>query len=369
MEWVESTGRSIEAAKEAALDRLGVHEDDAEFDVLTEARVGLFGRIKEDARVRARVRPTAPRAKDDRRRGRGRDRRDASGGGSGGRSSGQKRRSKQGQSTEKKAEKNKSPNGGTRDGEPAATDDKGGSGRRGGSRKGADDTRSQGGNRSGGDARRSGGRRGDAKRGAGNGGRSGDGRGKGRGDDSRDVKSKSERKPDRNQEELSVSDHDQEGPNLEEQAALAEEFVAGLAEKFGTSLTFRRDDLEDDILRIEASGDDIGILVGRKGATAQAIDDLVRTVLQRAGGTTREGKIRVDIGGVRARRAAALSDFSRKIASDVIASGNEIALEPMGGADRKLVHDVVNEIAGVDTRSEGEDPYRRVVIIPATGDN
>ena len=88
MEWVESTGRSIDDAKEAALDRLGVHEDDAEFDVLTEAKVGLFGRVKEDARVRARVRPTAPRAKDERRRerGRGRDRRPGSRGGKGDRS-------------------------------------------------------------------------------------------------------------------------------------------------------------------------------------------------------------------------------------------------------------------------------------------
>ena len=67
MEWVETTGRTVEDAKEAALDQLGVDESDAEFEVVEEARAGLFGRLRGEARVRARVRPTAPRAKDDRR--------------------------------------------------------------------------------------------------------------------------------------------------------------------------------------------------------------------------------------------------------------------------------------------------------------
>ena len=67
MEWVETTGRTIEDAKEAALDQLGVDESDAEFEVVEEPRAGLFGRLRSEARVRARVRPTAPRAKDDRR--------------------------------------------------------------------------------------------------------------------------------------------------------------------------------------------------------------------------------------------------------------------------------------------------------------
>ena len=72
MEWVESTGETIELAKEHALDRLGVHEDDAEFDVLCDVKTGVFGRIKEPARVRARVRPKTPRAKEGRgRRDRG----------------------------------------------------------------------------------------------------------------------------------------------------------------------------------------------------------------------------------------------------------------------------------------------------------
>ena len=67
MEWVETTGRSIDEAKELALDQLGVHEEDAEFDVVEEPRPGLFGRMRGEARVRARVRPTQPRPKTERR--------------------------------------------------------------------------------------------------------------------------------------------------------------------------------------------------------------------------------------------------------------------------------------------------------------
>jgi spoIIIJ-associated protein len=65
---VETTGKSVEEAKELALDRLGVDEADAEFEILEEPKPGLFGRMRGEARLRARVRPTAPRPKQERRR-------------------------------------------------------------------------------------------------------------------------------------------------------------------------------------------------------------------------------------------------------------------------------------------------------------
>ena len=71
MEWVETTGRTVAEAKDAALDQLGVDDSDAEFVVVNEPRAGLFGRMRGEARVRARVQPTSPRPK------RGRSRRPA----------------------------------------------------------------------------------------------------------------------------------------------------------------------------------------------------------------------------------------------------------------------------------------------------
>jgi spoIIIJ-associated protein len=71
MEWLETTDKTVEAAKDFLLDQLGVDEDEAEFEVLEEPKAGLFGRQRGVARVRARIAPKAPRPKDDRRRRRG----------------------------------------------------------------------------------------------------------------------------------------------------------------------------------------------------------------------------------------------------------------------------------------------------------
>ena len=69
MEWLEIRATTVESAKEQALVHLGVDESDAEFEVLSEPRMGLFGRVKQEARVRARVLPTPVRPKDSRGRG------------------------------------------------------------------------------------------------------------------------------------------------------------------------------------------------------------------------------------------------------------------------------------------------------------
>jgi spoIIIJ-associated protein len=63
---------------------------------------------------------------------------------------------------------------------------------------------------------------------------------------------------------------------------------------------------------------------------------------------------------------AALQRFTRQVADEVLASGSERTLEPMSPADRKVVHDAVNDIEGLVTRSEGEDAARHVVIAPAS---
>src|SRR5580658_4149566 len=74
MDWVETTGKSIEEATARALAHLGVHRDDAEVEVIEEPKAGLFGRVRGEARVRARVRPSGPRPKRSRRTGSREDR-------------------------------------------------------------------------------------------------------------------------------------------------------------------------------------------------------------------------------------------------------------------------------------------------------
>ena len=148
-----------------------------------------------------------------------------------------------------------------------------------------------------------------------------------------------------------------------EQADAADEFMRGLLDAVGlpAEVSVR---IEEDTVLVDVEGADLGVLVGPKGATLRAIEDLVRTIVQRR--TDGHGaRIHVDVGGYQAKRRAALEQFTQGQSDHVLSSGVEVALEPMSASDRKIVHDTVAEIDGVTTVSEGEDPRRRVVIRPA----
>jgi spoIIIJ-associated protein len=155
-----------------------------------------------------------------------------------------------------------------------------------------------------------------------------------------------------------------EGMTLEEQGEAGRSFLVGLLGEFGMDGTVECRLLDEDTVEIAATGDDLGMLVGPRGSTLSAVQDLTRAVVQRQC-PSRTDRILVDVAGYRERRAAALTRFSVQIAEEVLASGQEKALETMSPADRKTVHDAVNEMPGVVTRSEGEDPNRHIVIAPA----
>ena len=111
-------------------------------------------------------------------------------------------------------------------------------------------------------------------------------------------------------------------------------------------------------------GENLGLLVGPRGTTLQAVQDLARVASQRRLGD-HDTRLRVDIGGYRERRQEALGRFALQMADEVKQSGVARVLEPMSSADRKIIHDALCEVEGIVTRSEGDDPYRRVVIAPA----
>ena len=302
MEWVETTGRSVEEALELALDQLGVLEDEVEFEVLVEPKAGLFGRFGgTEARLRARVKPMSREKPGERRRGR-KPRKSGSGSGEG---------------------------GGTRPargaGAPASAD---------GARAADDDGPRP--------RRRRGGRN----------------RGGGGGENRPTANGRASNRPAHEGDEKKMSD--QPEISVEEQSEAAEEFTRGLVEAFG----FEGDvssTIEDEILLVEVTGENLGLLVGPRGATLHAIEELVRTVVQRRTGG-HGMRIHVDVGGYRAKRREALAAFTRQLVEKVIESGREQVLDPMPPPDRKVVHDTVGEYDGVETASEGEEPRRRVVI-------
>ncbi len=156
-----------------------------------------------------------------------------------------------------------------------------------------------------------------------------------------------------------------EDVSVEEQATIISSFLDGLLEAYGLSGEVTSEKVDDETIEIQVNGPDLGLLIGPKGQTLAAIQDLSRTVVQRQASGTHHGRVRLDVSGYRQRRREALERFATQVAEDVRASGVQRALEPMNAADRKVVHDTVNDLDGVSTVSEGEDQRRRVVILPA----
>jgi spoIIIJ-associated protein len=160
------------------------------------------------------------------------------------------------------------------------------------------------------------------------------------------------------------SDRPQSEVTPQEVGDAAVAFMSQLADAFGvegasTELTVDGTDLD-----VQVTGSELGLMVGPGGRTLTAIQDLVRVAAQRRLGD-HDTRLRIDVGGYREKRRAALEQFAGKVAAQVIETGTAKALEPMPSSDRKAVHDAVIEIDGVTSHSEGDDPMRRVVITPA----
>jgi len=311
MEWVETTGDSVTEAKAAAVDLLGIAADEAEFEIINEERKNFLGRVKDQARIRARVRPTAPRPKQERGdRSRGKRR----GGGDKPRSGGDKAR--------------------------------GGDRSRGGDARGGDKSRS--GDRNRGNDRQGANKADSARRSQG-------------GESDRPAK---KRQP-APSASTSQGDTMTEPMSLASQGEVMSEFLGGMLRAFELEGRVEGTEIDESTLEVNVAGPSLGLLIGPRGNTLRSIQELARTVVQRKSGGDAVGRVRIDIDGYRERRREALSAFTTEVAEKVRESGAEQALEPMSAADRKIVHDTVNELEGVDTISEGAEPDRRVVIVPA----
>jgi spoIIIJ-associated protein len=294
VEWVEISAKTLEEAKDLALDRLGVDERDAEFEVVEEPRTGIFGRTKGEARVRARVKPTSPRPKAERRdRRRERPERADRPAPRTGNARGPKKETVVAE--EPMAEEFAEPSlENARSAAPATT--------------------------------------------------------RGRGRSEHEDRSGSE---------------DLEDLDLGQHTDIVAEVVRGVLAALGSDAEVVTRTVDDDTAEVSVTGADLGYLVGPRGRTLHALNEVSRSVVLRRGNTAPSARVHVDVAGYRQRRRDALAVFSTETADQVRATGLPHALEPMGSADRKVVHDTVAEIDGVSSISEGEDSDRRVVIVPA----
>ena len=344
MDWIVTTARSVEEAQTRALDLLGVDSADAEIQVIEEGKTGLFGRTKSEARVRARIKPKAPPAKEERRSSRGGGR--GSNGKGNNRDGGKREGSGRDGGNRDGGGRNRNRDGGTRDG-----GERDGGNRDSGKRDGA--KRDDAGKKdvaapASSESRPSGGRDG--------GGRDGGGRSRNRGGNRQrnDRNDRGDRGNRNNEDRVEMP--------VEEQRETLQGFVTGVAIAFDPSAKVELVE-EGTTLQAQVTGENLGRLVGNKASTLQSLEELARTAMHRAAAGRRYHRIQVDVDEYRARRRAALAKFATDLAQSVAESGESKAMEPMGAADRKLIHDAVAEVAGVETVSEGRDPRRYIVIL------
>lgn len=114
---------------------------------------------------------------------------------------------------------------------------------------------------------------------------------------------------------------------------------------------------------VEVVGERLQNLVGQRGATLEALQELTRLAVFRQTGTP--SRLLLDVGGYRANRRKELAAVAKNAVEKVKEYGEPVRLEAMSAFERKCVHDVVNAMSGVASESEGVEPNRRIVVRPA----
>jgi spoIIIJ-associated protein len=120
---------------------------------------------------------------------------------------------------------------------------------------------------------------------------------------------------------------------------------------------------EAEVLRGNIEGEDVGLLIGRRGQTIDAVQHLAQRIVFPGGQST--ARVIVDADGYRERRAEALREDADDAAEEALRSQQPVELDPMPASERRVVHEYLRERGDVSTHSEGEEPERYLVVSPA----
>ena len=141
--------------------------------------------------------------------------------------------------------------------------------------------------------------------------------------------------------------------------AYAIEFLSNIFKKFELDVTIRAIE-GDEFITLDLVGKDLGILIGRRGETLDALQYLTNLTVSRH--FEDRNKFILDVEGYRSKREETLERLAKKLAERVKESGKNMSLEPMSPYERRIIHTVLQSDEQVRTFSEGEEPYRKVVI-------
>jgi spoIIIJ-associated protein len=147
----------------------------------------------------------------------------------------------------------------------------------------------------------------------------------------------------------------------EEPAERVRAVVGRIVQALGLRASVDIEETADEI-RATVNGDDLGLLIGKHGATIDAVQHLAFRVASR--GQEERKQVVVDAAGYRDRRETALHRMADRAVSEALRFGRPVELEPMRPGERKVVHLYLRERTDVDTHSEGDEPERRLVVTP-----
>ena len=167
--------------------------------------------------------------------------------------------------------------------------------------------------------------------------------------------------PDPGEDESAPADDDSAPADLEQESEIAADYIEGLLDVADLDGDIDMD-VEGDRPVVSVVGATLTELVGPRGEVLEALQELTRLAVHRQTGT--RSRIMLDVGGYRAHRREELAELGRKVAEEVGRTGVPQRLDAMTPFERKVVHDAV-AAAGCRSESEGEEPSRRVVVLPA----
>lgn len=144
-------------------------------------------------------------------------------------------------------------------------------------------------------------------------------------------------------------------------AQIAREYLEKVLAAMGVTADIQVTEQENGAL-IRLEGEDLGIIIGRRGETLDALQYLTSLVANRGEGDY--FRVTIDSGNFREKREKTLQNLAGKIASQAIRTGRSVTLEPMNPYERRIIHSAIQEIDGVNSTSSGEEPHRCVVVSP-----
>lgn len=147
----------------------------------------------------------------------------------------------------------------------------------------------------------------------------------------------------------------------QEKAEATVEFLEGMLQRMGVTCSVNYAWVEEDILKLDIQSDELGLVIGRRGETLDALQYLVSLSMNRNDEWIR---IILDAEGYRGRREETLRNLALRLAERAKRTGRRTVLDPMNAMERRIIHLTLQEDESIHTHSEGVAPYRRVIIAP-----